>query len=115
MQVSYPKNAGDDDTMNFSPTAPNVCNEPVHDEAHVTEPLMTHGKVKEVTLADIMDVIKILNNRLDCMELCNKDVISCHIQELNNDAFRTPNNNLHDWPVDSSSGYSPEIALNEKM
>jgi hypothetical protein len=33
--------------------------EPVHDEAHVTEPLMTHGKVKEVTLADIMDVIKV--------------------------------------------------------
>ncbi|WJX24599.1 hypothetical protein P8452_13687 [Trifolium repens] len=59
MQVSYPKNAGDDDTMNFSPTAPNVCNEPVHDEAQVTEPLMTHGSVKEVTLADIMDAIKV--------------------------------------------------------
>jgi hypothetical protein len=48
------------------------------------------------------------------MELCNKDVIACYIQELNNDAFRTPNNNLHDWPVDSSSGYSPEITLNGK-
>jgi hypothetical protein len=48
------------------------------------------------------------------MELCNKDVIACYIQELNNDAFRTPNNNLHDWHVDSSSGYSHEIALNGK-
>jgi hypothetical protein len=33
--------------------------EPVHDEAQVTEPLMTHGSVKEVTLADIMDAIKV--------------------------------------------------------
>jgi hypothetical protein len=33
--------------------------EHVHDEAQVTEPLMTHGSVKEVTLADIMDAIKV--------------------------------------------------------
>ncbi|MCI72059.1 hypothetical protein A2U01_0093322, partial [Trifolium medium] len=44
------------------------------------------------------------------MDLCNTDIIKRYITELSKPAFRTPGKERDDGDVDSSSGYSPDVA-----
>ncbi|MCH80113.1 hypothetical protein A2U01_0000875, partial [Trifolium medium] len=87
----------------------------VNNGVPVTEPLIATESLKEVTLNDIMDAIKILNNRLDCMELCSKDMIKCYLRELQSTAVQSPNDSYKDQSLDSSSGYSPENAAAKNL